>query len=133
MLSQYKQGIDRDELTQCGRIGLWKALERFDQEGGLSLTTSVYNFVNWECLAHFKSRDKVLMRSSEYLPDIHSSGTIDDLDLTFLDDNRRKPIQQRILGRMSFREMAEENGHSTETERQSWLKLMRELKDDYTS
>jgi RNA polymerase sigma factor (sigma-70 family) len=50
------------EMVQCGRIGMWKALLKYDKDKG-ALTTFCYNPIHWEILAYLKKKKIEFKRS----------------------------------------------------------------------
>lgn len=130
VLKRFTKLIDYEERQELGQVALWRHLRSWKEGLGLSFSSSLYNYVTWECLAHLRERDPVLTAGVEYTG-VHASGSYQDFTLTFLDDDCRKPIEQRIIGRMSFREMAEENGRGKETERLNWLRIIKKLREDF--
>tara|TARA_R110000824_G_scaffold128568_4_gene289515 strand:- start:28230 stop:28682 length:453 start_codon:yes stop_codon:yes gene_type:complete len=49
---------ERDDYTQAGRIGLWKALKKYDVEKGAALSTFAWNPIRWEIIKEIKSLKK---------------------------------------------------------------------------
>ncbi len=47
-----------DEMVQCGRIGLWKAIQHHDPKKG-KLTTIAYRPILWELFAYIRERKRI--------------------------------------------------------------------------
>jgi RNA polymerase sigma factor (sigma-70 family) len=47
--NQYRTILSTDVLRTCGLNGLWKCLEKHDDKLGSKFTTSLYQFVDWQC------------------------------------------------------------------------------------
>jgi DNA-directed RNA polymerase specialized sigma subunit len=125
---KYSQVVDAEELKALGAIALWKCLRNFKPELGTKFTTFLYYYVGCEIKAHL--RETGTTSGVEYFPAV-SGQIVSDIDFVLLEEEHRKPIEQRIIGRMSFREMAEANGRSKESERQNWIRIMDAIREDY--
>lgn len=67
---------ERDQLTQAGRIGLWKALKKFDPDRGCKLSPYAWNPIKWEILKEIrflKKTESMERLSNEDLEDMESS------------------------------------------------------------
>tara|TARA_Y100000401_G_scaffold99725_1_gene88197 strand:- start:7421 stop:7879 length:459 start_codon:yes stop_codon:yes gene_type:complete len=49
---------ERDSYIQAGRIGLWKALKKYDSSKGAALSTFAWNPIRWEIIKEIKSSSK---------------------------------------------------------------------------
>ena len=49
---------ERDTFIQAGRIGLWKALKKYDASKGAALSTFAWNPIRWEIIKEIKSTSK---------------------------------------------------------------------------
>ena len=54
-----------DELIQLGRIGAWKAVQKFDSSKS-KLSTYVWNYIRWEIGRHFATLKKKNSRAKVY-------------------------------------------------------------------
>ena len=68
-----KNATERDDYTQAGRIGLWKAIAKYQVEKGAALSTYAWNPIRWEIIKEIKSlkKGRYLTLSSE--PDGYNS------------------------------------------------------------
>lgn len=66
-LKAYERSLSEDDLLECGMVALWRTLQKHRPELGQKFTTSLYRFVNWECLNLVRraKREKVV-----YLPEV---------------------------------------------------------------
>ena len=53
-----KSSEERDSFIQAGRIGLWKALEKYDPTKGAALSTFAWNPIRWEIIKEIKTVSK---------------------------------------------------------------------------
>jgi RNA polymerase sigma factor (sigma-70 family) len=53
---------ERDRYVQAGRIGLWKAIKKFDADKGASLSNYAWSPIRWEIIKEIKS-----VKSNEFL------------------------------------------------------------------
>ena len=56
--SKYWRQIDADDLEECGLQGLWNCLRSHEEGHNQKFTTSLYTFVNWECLRKLQKQKK---------------------------------------------------------------------------
>lgn len=49
---------ERDTYVQAGRIGLWKALKKYDSNKGAALSTFAWNPIRWEIIKEIKTISK---------------------------------------------------------------------------
>jgi|TARA_Y100001938_G_C8048434_1_gene410249 RNA polymerase sigma factor (sigma-70 family) len=53
-----KSSEERDSYIQAGRIGLWKALKKYDPSKGAALSTFAWNPIRWEIIKEIKTISK---------------------------------------------------------------------------
>ncbi len=58
-----KTASERDDYTQAGRIGLWKALRKYDESRGCKLSPFAWNPIRWEIIKEIKKQKKGLFCS----------------------------------------------------------------------
>jgi len=51
-----KDQTEREDYLQAGRIGLWKALKKFNPEKGNVLSTYAWNPIRWEIIKEIRSK-----------------------------------------------------------------------------
>ena len=49
-----KTTAERDDYVQAGRIGLWKALQKYDPDKGTAVSTYAWNPIRWEIIKEIK-------------------------------------------------------------------------------
>jgi RNA polymerase sigma factor (sigma-70 family) len=51
-----KNHTERDDLIDAGRIGLWKALEKYSPDNGNSISTYAWRPIKWSIIKEIKNR-----------------------------------------------------------------------------
>lgn len=62
-----KNHTEREDLVDAGRIGLWKALKRYDTEKG-SVSTYVWKAIRWSIIKEIKNKKKLYPDSHTPIP-----------------------------------------------------------------
>lgn len=65
-----KTAIEREEYIQAGRIGLWKALKKYDSTRGCRLSPYAWNPIRWEIIKEIKKqkKDQYCSLPQNYMP-----------------------------------------------------------------
>ena len=97
---QPKTYHERDELTQAGRIGLWKALKKFDVKKGCKLSPYAWNPIKWEILKEirFLKKTEALQKIPIELVIKQQKTGLWEILPDFLSDNEKKIICLRTEG-----------------------------------
>jgi len=53
-----KNHTEREDLMDAGRIGLWKALQKYNRENGHLISTYAWRPIRWSIIREIKSRKK---------------------------------------------------------------------------
>ena len=125
--SRYRATIPYEEIERCKMIALWQALKAFDPNGGRKFTSFLYNRIDWECKKQIYEINKSRRIKIDMPLEFSDASTPDDfLELLEIkdvmekiDENSQKIIYQRFFQRMTMKEIAKENGYSTETARRN--------------
>jgi len=102
-----------DEFVQLGRIGMWKAIKKYDPSRA-KLSTLIWLYVRWEILRHLKKNNKkeIQMDENLYLED---NLIIDSYFWEYLPEqltyNEKSVINLRLQGHTFF-EIGKELGYS---------------------
>lgn len=70
---------EREDYVQAGRIGLWKALMKYDRSKGAVLSTYAWNPIRWEIIKEIKSIKRsrhVGKVAVSHLPSIENLGGV---------------------------------------------------------
>lgn len=134
VLSQFK--INREDGLQCARIGLFKAIRKFDSKKRVKFTSYLYNRIRWEVLnfinEDYKKIYKKLRRRNispeliickddlkEIIENEHQRHIINLLPLS-----EQKLIRKRYYDNLTLQEIATENNYSIETARKNINKIL---------
>lgn len=130
--------LDHEERVRCGLHGMWKALRSHDYSSRRSFTTSLGEWVKWECQHLMRPKLAVLRRckQEEIDPDhipreasTPEATAVRDM-MDGLDDWQKDVIRKYYLEGLTYKEIAAKNGYSPETARQrvrSAMKTLREI------
>jgi RNA polymerase sigma factor (sigma-70 family) len=101
---------------QCaGDMALWRCLKKHDPKYGSSFTTSLYRFINWECLHALRiQRNKTvtLVNDIEGPGETATTHMILDDCLRILGTKERRIIEARFLENCTFEEIGLREGYS---------------------
>lgn len=120
VLGKYTKTIPYEELKQIGEIALWKTLRYHEDNKGKKFTSSLWQFLEWECNkeCNYKKRFKKL--SVEPLID-NLSGYIEDNNIHILKQliNLLTPEQQILIreyyfNRLTMQEIGDKYHYSKE-------------------
>lgn len=136
VVSGFRKTISREALVRCGMIGLWKALKKHRDEKGNKFTTSLWMYVQWECLHELRDQRKqwdwkrIEDVEEPALPPNRMEGyQLVEEKLASLNDDSRNIIQQHYLEGMSLRDIGVRNGYSHEWARKKLAAAMADLKE----
>ena len=59
-----KSDEEREEYIQAGRIGLWKALQKYDPDRGCKFSPYARNPIRWEIIKTINSAKKEIIRKT---------------------------------------------------------------------
>lgn len=129
--SKYRGSLDIDEIKSCQMIGLWKAMEKFDENHGIKFTTFLYNVVRNEC------RKRIRQSTAEQsYPNFYStpvaklenffSEAVDSLNYPL-----NKIIELRYMDSMTLKEIGKELGMTKNTIRRNIQKALKQIKKEW--
>lgn len=67
-----KNHTEREDLIDAGRIGLWKALEKYDPKDGNSISTYAWRPIKWSIIKEIKNRKNFVSLDQIVDPEIQS-------------------------------------------------------------
>lgn len=127
-VKKYKKYLSTDDIYCCQLEGIYNALTNFNPEKS-KFTTYLYRCINWLIIevirkeVKFKNLPKGLIREDFYLDD----KVLADF---FIDSEKyqmRDILEQRIIGKMSFDEIAKDKKLSRETIRKKFRSFMQKV------
>lgn len=120
--SKYSNTLDKSTLKTCGDLAIWKCLQKHDGRNGRKFTSSLCNFMTWECLNEisFLKRNKGLNIDEYAFVDKtnDSKKEIDEL-LLGLPARERGIIRDRFIGGFSLNEISRKYGYSRQ-----WIRIL---------
>ena len=128
-----KSDEERDEYIQAGRIGLWKALQKYDPDRGCKFSPFARNPIRWEIIKTINNGKKYNNQADlnnviigflevcsdddfwEYMPDILTS-------------EEKKVIELRCMGH-NFTEICKEIGRGRHYTKKLFMSAVEKLRD----
>lgn len=133
VLSKFRRLIPYDELVNCGMIGLWNAILIHRDGLGNKFTTSLYNFVRWECLAviHWNMKLKNSYQSSNDVGEKNKflykfNELIDGIEQEY-----RTILIKYYVYRYTLKEIGEQMNCGYESVRKKLLKAYKMIREKY--
>ena len=115
----FAKAIDEDDLDQCCRIALWKALQDHDDRhpSAQKFTSSLHRFVRWECLNYLRAQRRAQRRNRTFLPIVKEPqtsclGAFLQEHLSHLTHTEQETMHQFYFEKRSLREIASLTGES---------------------
>lgn len=107
-----KNTTEREDYIQAGRIGLWKAIDKFCEDRGTKFSPYAWNPIRWEIIKEIRSSMKHKHRSlnfenEEEAGEYMSSESFWELVPSDLTPNEREVVRLRLEG-YNFKEVSEE-------------------------
>jgi len=101
-----KNHTEREDLMDAGRIGLWKALQKYDLESGNAISTYAWRPIRWSIIREIKNQNsnKTLSLIDNTYVDIKSKENLWELFTNDMTDEEKKIINLRQQG-YKFREI----------------------------
>jgi len=106
-----KNTTEREDYIQAGRIGLWKALEKFCADRGSKFSPYAWNPIRWEIIKEIRSSMKhkhtpLHLEHEESIGSYVSNESFWDLVPSSLSSQEREVVQLRLDG-CNFKEISE--------------------------
>jgi len=122
---------ERDDYIQAGRIGLWKALRKYNPDKGTVLSTYAWNPIRWEIIKEIKSIKKgkgtslsivspPLYNAKDELWEVLPTGILSEEEMHFLE-----------LRKMGYKlaEMANITGRTSSYVKRIFYKAIRKIRE----
>ncbi len=123
---------ERDDYIQAGRIGLWKALKKYNPDKGTVLSTYAWNPIRWEIIKEIKSVKKGkgtslnIVSPPWYKP---KDELWEVLPTTILSDEEIDFLQLRKMG-YKLAEMADISGRTNSYVKRIFYKAIRKIREN---
>ena len=123
---------ERDDYIQAGRIGLWKALKKYNPDKGTVLSTYAWNPIRWEIIKEIKSVKKGKGTSLNIVspPWYNPKDEVwEVLPTTILSDEEIGFLQLRKMG-YKLAEMADISGRTNSYVKRIFYKAIRKIREN---
>lgn len=125
-----RNSTEREDYVQAGRIGLWKALKKYDPTKGAVLSTYAWNPIRWEIIKEIKSAKKgrYVSSTSNNPPLYHRKDEIWEVLPSFLSDEEVGLVELRKMG-YKLSEMAEITGRTSSYVKRIFYKAVKKIRE----
>lgn len=129
--------LNHDALLGCGHRGLWKCLRSHDSSYNRKFTTSLYQFVLWECQQEIKQEstynrhspiEDCVEESTDLPLDLHNNVLDIEKYIRLLPANYQNVLRQRFFSNLSLDEMAKIHSCSKQCVSASLKRALNKLK-----
>jgi DNA-directed RNA polymerase specialized sigma24 family protein len=112
--SSYARSLPPSVLKACGDTGLWKCLQKHEEGHNQKFTSSLYRFVNWECLREiYFNRPRCEELIDVGKPDNTAYVTVMvDQCLDILEPLHREMVVARYINKRTLEDIGKEHGYS---------------------
>jgi len=121
---------EREDYLQAGRIGLWKALKKYDHSKGAVLSTYAWNPIRWEIIKEIKSlkKNRYKVLSDANLPTYIDKDEFWEIVPSFLSEEEVSLLELRRMG-YKLSEMAEIAGKKNSYIKRIFYKALKKIKE----
>lgn len=123
-----KNHTEREDLIDAGRIGLWKALQKYNQSKGNLLSTYAWRPIRWSIIREIKNRKKEISLYDIAPPLVQNNDKLWELYTNDMTDEEKELIELRKQG-YKFREMCEILDETPSTVKNKFYKLIARMKE----
>jgi RNA polymerase sigma factor (sigma-70 family) len=124
-----KNETERQDLIDAGRIGLWKAIKKYNPKNNVKVCTFAWRPIRWAIIRELQRRNNCVSLSEIAEPMIHSKERIWELLPSDTPEQERKIVRMRCEG-YRFKEISEEMQEEPDVIKNKFYKLIRKLKEE---
>tara|TARA_R110002020_G_scaffold215614_7_gene422865 strand:- start:3460 stop:3918 length:459 start_codon:yes stop_codon:yes gene_type:complete len=129
-----KNTTERDDFIQAGRIGLWKALEKFCESRGTKFSPYAWNPIRWEIMKEIRSAMKhkhvpLNPDNDDHIGDYVSKESFWELIPATLTSEEREVIDLRLEG-YNFKEISSELDRSRALVKKIFNSAVKKIRDN---
>jgi RNA polymerase sigma factor (sigma-70 family) len=111
---RFRNVLNSDVLDYCGDLAIWQCLQKHDSTYDTKFTTSLYKFVEWQCLREYRRQRSILNNHEEQqemtvMYDYDTSMMLVEY-LSLLSDRDRRIVESRFLYNNTLLEIAQQEG-----------------------
>jgi len=126
-IQKYSKQLSPDELEQCRCIGIWKAVENYNNNKS-KLSTFIYNNIVWECnRTIYNNKKAFLSQTSQYNMYYLPNTLFQELEMS-LEPLEFKILSGKFIEKKSHKELSSELGLSVYRIRRTISELLERLK-----
>jgi len=123
-----KNNTEREDLLDAGRIGLWKALRKFDPAHGSMVSTYAWRPIQWAIIREIKNRQRNVSLDDVAPPSVRTPERIWEYYPSDMTDQEKQLIELRCEG-YKFREICEIVNETPSTVKNRFYKAIRKIKE----
>ena len=122
-----KNHTEHEDLMDAGRIGLWKALKKYDKSNGL-ISTYAWRPIRWSIIREIKNRKSFLNIDNIASPTIESSEKIWECYLDDMTEEEKTLLELRQHG-YKFHEICDIVNETPSKVKNKFYKLVKRLRE----
>lgn len=127
---KYPNVMDKNTLSSCGMVALWRCINKHIDGKGNKFTTSLFNFCKWECqdaVRKLTSQNKTIQQFPEELDFVNTNKYYDDTEVLSLDPI----VKMRFIEKKSVSRICRETGFSKTKINKAISNYLQKVKRDY--
>jgi len=125
-----KNHTERQDLIDAGRIGLWKALKKYDTEKDCKISTYAWRPIRWSIIKEIKNKKKSTSINNIPAPTVQNKEQIWESLPSDLTEEERLLIELRCEG-YKLREICIILNERSSVIKNRFYKLIKRLKEDH--
>ena len=124
-----KNHTERQDLIDAGRIGLWKALQKYDPSKGNLISTYAWRPIQWAIIREIKKRQShISIRDVATPPSLPPADMVWEFFTNDMTDQEKRLIELRCQG-YKFREICDIVGESPSSVKNRFYKTLLKIKE----
>ena len=129
-----KNTTERDDFIQAGRIGLWKAIEKFCESRGTKFSPYAWNPIRWEIMKEIRSAMKhkhvsLNLDDEDKLGEYLSPESFWELVPSSLTEDERAVITLRLEGH-NFKDISEKLDRNRSSVKKVFNSAIKKIRDN---
>ena len=124
-----KNETERQDLIDAGRIGLWKAIKKYNPKNNTKVSTFAWRPIRWAIIRELQRKNNCVSLSDIAEPVINIKERIWELLPSDTSEQERQIVRMRCEG-YRFKEISEEMQEEPDVIKNKFYKLIRRLKED---
>jgi len=123
-----KNDTERQDLIDAGRIGLWKAIKKYDPDSNFKVCTFAWRPIRWAIIRELQRRNNCVSLNEVAEPVIHNKERIWELLPSDTPEAEIQIVRMRCEG-YRFKEISERMQEEPDVIKNKFYKLIRKLKE----